>query len=88
MSNAMKYLMRNMNSSVLVSLKTGAWVRGILRAFDKHLNLIVDNAEEMIPVERADGVDLEPHRLGKRILIRGDTVVAISAPNVEEEEVL
>ncbi len=80
MSNAMQYLTRNMNGNVLVSLKNGSWVRGILRAFDNHLNLIVDNAEEMYHVQTSEGVQLKTTRLGKRILIRGDTVVAISTP--------
>ncbi len=78
MSNAMGYLNKNVDENVLVSLKNGSWVRGVLRAFDRHLNLIVDNAEEMMPGQ-GDPVG-SVIRLGKRVLIRGDTVVAISAP--------
>ncbi|HDM91944.1 MAG TPA: RNA-binding protein [Candidatus Korarchaeota archaeon] len=80
MSNAMKYLTKTMNGNVLVSLKNGSWVRGILRAFDNHLNLIVDNAEEMYHVQTSEGTEVRTIRLGKRVLIRGDTVVAISTP--------
>ncbi len=86
MSNAMKYLTKTMNGNVLVSLKNGSWVRGILRAFDNHLNLIVDNAEEMYHVQTSEGTEVRTIRLGKRILIRGDTVVAISTPGGIGEE--
>jgi len=54
---------------VLVKLKGGREVRGILMSFDQHLNLVLDNAEEMR--------ESKVRRLGL-IIVRGDNVVFIS----------
>ncbi len=81
MSNAtLEYLSRSMNTNVLVSVKANFWLRGILRSFDQHLNLIMDEVEAIIAAEE----ESENHviRIGKRVLIRGDNVVAISSPNI------
>lgn len=55
---------------VLIQLKNGIQIRGTLTAFDAHMNLTLDNAEEM------DGMEVK-RKLGK-ILIRGDTVIFVS----------
>jgi small nuclear ribonucleoprotein len=80
MSSAMRYLAKSMNGSVLVILKNGVYVRGILKSYDNHLNLILDNAEEIM--------EGNAKKLGKRVLIRGDNVIAISTQKIEigEEE--
>jgi small nuclear ribonucleoprotein len=58
---------------VLVSLKGGREIRGILQGFDVHMNLVLDKAEE----EQEGRVD----RHGT-LIIRGDNVIYIS-PSVE-----
>ncbi len=83
MSSAMRYLSKSMNSSILVSLKNGVFVRGILRSYDNHLNLILDNAEEIYTTP--DG-ETKQSSIGRRVLIRGDNVIAISTPKIEELE--
>ena len=55
---------------VLIQLKNGMQIRGTLMAFDAHMNLVLDEAEEL------DGVDVK-RKLGK-MLIRGDTVIFVS----------
>lgn len=55
--------------SVYVRLKNGMEIRGKLLAFDIHINLVLDEAEEL-----EDG---EVKRKLGRILIRGDTVVIV-----------
>ena len=55
--------------TVMVELKNSKTIRGTLLAFDIHLNLVMDNAEEL------EGGELS-RKLGK-ILIRGDTVLMI-----------
>ncbi len=82
MSSAMRYLSKSVNTNILVSLKNGIFVRGILRAYDNHLNLILDNAEEIYT--SPDG-ETKQSRIGKRVLIRGDNVIAISTPKIEME---
>ncbi len=83
MSSAMRYLSKSMNASILVSLKNGVFVRGILRSYDNHLNLILDNAEEIYTAP--DG-ETKQSSIGKRVLIRGDNVIVISTPKIEELE--
>jgi small nuclear ribonucleoprotein len=57
------------NSPVVVELKNGSTVRGKLLAFDIHLNVVLDEAEEL-----ENG---EVRRKLGRVLVRGDTVVLI-----------
>jgi len=54
---------------VLVKLKGGREVRGVLRSFDQHLNLVLDDAEELR--------ESKTRKLGL-IIVRGDNVVLIS----------
>jgi len=79
----MRYLTKSMNTNILVSLKNGIFVRGILRSYDNHLNLILDNVEEIYT--SPDG-EVKQNKIGKRVLIRGDNVIAISTPKIEELE--
>jgi small nuclear ribonucleoprotein len=54
---------------VLVSLKGGREIHGVLQGYDVHMNLVLDRAEEMI--------DGEMKQVGT-IIIRGDNVIYIS----------
>jgi small nuclear ribonucleoprotein len=58
---------------VIVSLKGGREIRGILQGYDVHMNLVLDNAEEEI-----NG------NIQKRgtLIVRGDNVIYLS-PSVE-----
>jgi small nuclear ribonucleoprotein len=58
---------------VIVSLKGGREIRGILQGYDVHMNLVLDNAEEEI-----NGVS---QKVGM-LIVRGDNVIYIS-PSVE-----
>ncbi len=57
-------------SMVLVKLRDGTMIRGVLRSYDQHMNLLLDNAEEII----------DPKMSIKRgtVVIRGDTVLFVS----------
>ncbi|MEM3107554.1 MAG: LSm family protein, partial [Candidatus Nitrosotenuis sp.] len=57
---------------VLIKLKGGKTIRGNLRGFDQHMNLLLDGSEE-IPSEG------EAKSIGT-IVVRGDNVVMISPP--------
>ena len=58
------------NKRVIVELKNGKQYIGKLRAFDIHINTVLDDAEE-----RENG---EIKRKVGTIFIRGDTIVLIS----------
>jgi small nuclear ribonucleoprotein len=60
----------SLGNVVLIKLKGGRELRGRLRSFDQHLNLVLEEAEEV----RHDG---ETKKLGL-VLIRGDNVVLVS----------
>ncbi|HOB17176.1 MAG TPA: RNA-binding protein [Candidatus Methanoculleus thermohydrogenotrophicum] len=58
---------------VIISLKGGREIRGILQGYDVHMNLVLDKAEEE--------VDGAVHKLGT-LIVRGDNVIYIT-PSVE-----
>ena len=54
---------------VIVSLKGDRELRGVLQGYDVHMNLVLDQAEEV--------TDSVPHRIGM-LIVRGDNVIYIS----------
>ncbi|HIH85895.1 MULTISPECIES: LSM domain-containing protein [Methanoculleus] len=58
---------------VIISLKGGREIRGILQGYDVHMNLVLDRAEEEV-----DGVT---QKLGT-LIVRGDNVIYIT-PSIE-----
>ncbi|KAG2473211.1 MAG: putative snRNP Sm-like protein [Nitrosopumilales archaeon] len=69
---AVKVLDESINKLVLVKLKGNKTIRGTLLGFDQHMNLLLDQSEE-IPSEG------DTKSLGT-IVVRGDNVVMISPP--------
>jgi small nuclear ribonucleoprotein len=59
-----------LNSNILVKLKGDVEVRGVLTSFDAHMNIVLDNAEEL------KGGELK-RKIGT-VLLRGDTVVFVA----------
>ena len=58
------------NKKVIVELKSGKQYIGTLNAFDIHINVVLDNAEE-----HEDGA--VKRKLGT-LFLRGDTIILIS----------
>ncbi|RXE56913.1 RNA-binding protein [Methanoculleus taiwanensis] len=58
---------------VIISLKGGREIRGVLQGYDVHMNLVLDKAE--------DEVDGQVRKLGT-LIVRGDNVIYIT-PSVE-----
>jgi small nuclear ribonucleoprotein len=63
-------LQQSLHKRVLVEMKGGRSFRGVLDAFDQHLNLVLSNAEEVV----GDQVTPRPGVT----LLRGDSIVYIS----------
>ncbi|MDD3622719.1 MAG: RNA-binding protein [Methanofollis sp.] len=58
---------------VIIALKGGREIRGILQGYDVHLNLVLDRAEEEVEGQ------VEKHGT---VIVRGDNVIYIS-PSIE-----
>lgn len=69
-AEATSMLNESLGYMVLVKLKGGKEVRGVLKSFDQHLNIVLENAEELVP-------DKDARKLGT-IIVRGDNVVIVS----------
>ena len=69
-SRPLDVLGKALNSQVLIKLKGGREFRGVLESFDMHMNLVLNDAEELENGESS-------RRLGV-VLIRGDNIVYIS----------
>ena len=69
---ATKILDDSLEKIVLVRLRGGKKLRGKLKGFDQHLNLVLDETDDITDVENAK-------KLGA-IIVRGDNVVIISPP--------
>jgi len=65
-------LEESLDKIVLVRLKGGRSLRGKLKGFDQHLNLVLEDAEDTTDAENVK-------KLGS-IIVRGDNVVIISPP--------
>lgn len=69
-SRPLDVLGKSLNTQVLIELKGGREFRGLLKSFDMHMNLVLNEAEELEGGETSK-------RLGI-VLIRGDNIVYIS----------
>ena len=67
-----KILEESLGKIVLVRLRGGRKLRGKLKGFDQHLNLVLEETEDTTDIENVK-------KLGA-IIVRGDNVVIISPP--------
>jgi len=69
---AVKVLDESVGKVVLIKLKGGKVIRGALQGFDQHMNLSLENAEEV-------SEDGKSNTLGT-VVVRGDNIIMISPP--------
>ncbi len=67
-----KILEESLGKIVLVRLKGGKSIRGRLKGFDQHLNLVLDETQDTTNTENVKQLGL--------IIVRGDNVILISPP--------
>ncbi len=60
----------SLNNTVIVGLKGGVEFRGMMVAYDVHMNIVLEKAEQLVDGEVKKGVGT--------ILLRGDSVTYIS----------
>ncbi|RLG09989.1 MAG: RNA-binding protein [Thaumarchaeota archaeon] len=73
---SLKILSESLGNTVLVRLRSGRILRGILQGYDQHMNLVLEQAEELSSdnsIQRRLGV----------IVVRGDNVIMVS-PTIKE----
>ncbi|MCS7097184.1 MAG: LSm family protein [Candidatus Methanomethylicia archaeon] len=68
-STTNEILLKSLGKMVYVKLKGEKVIRGLLKSFDQHLNLVLENAEEI--------EDNSTKVLGT-LIIRGDNIILIS----------
>lgn len=67
-----KILEDSIGKIVLVRLRSGKSIRGRLKGFDQHLNLVLDETQDTTSAENVKQLGL--------IIVRGDNVILISPP--------
>jgi len=65
-------LEESLGKTVLVRLKGGKSLRGKLKGYDQHLNLVLEETEDTTSAENVKKLGL--------LIIRGDNVILISPP--------
>lgn len=70
-SKPFDFLNNSINKNVLVLMKGNIRVRGKLKAFDVHMNIVLEDAEKL------NEDDSVAQKFGK-VIIRGDTIILVS----------
>jgi small nuclear ribonucleoprotein len=73
----MELLQKSIGSQVLVELKGRKKLKGRLRGYDQHLNLILEDAEEITFDLESETDSVEQI---ETVIVRGDNVVLVSPP--------
>ncbi|MEM4375150.1 MAG: LSm family protein [Nitrososphaerota archaeon] len=67
---SLKVLSKSLGNMVLVRLRNGKILRGLLQGYDQHMNIVLDDADEIV-------TENESNKLGT-IVVRGDNIIMIS----------
>lgn len=72
-----RFLEENLGRKVLVRLRSGELLRGVLESFDRHLNLVIDETVKL--------GDQDDTILSGRVMLRGSNVVTVSISKTRDE---
>lgn len=67
-----RVLEQSLGKTVLIKLRGGRTLRGMLEGFDQHVNLVLKDAENISDPDNVETIGT--------IILRGDNVVMISPP--------
>lgn len=67
-----RVLERSLGKTVLIKVRGGKTLRGVLEGFDQHVNLVLKDAENVSDPMRSEVIGM--------IVLRGDNVIMISPP--------
>ena len=79
MSRPLDVLTAALNKVVILKVRGHREIRGILRSYDPHLNLYLEDAEMIHPPNKETNEESDIEQLGN-IILRGDNVILISPP--------
>ena len=69
---AVKVLDESLEKVILIKLKGGKMIRGTLKGYDQHMNLLLEASQELFEENKSNDLGT--------IVVRGDNVVIISPP--------
>ncbi|MEM2760430.1 MAG: LSm family protein [Nitrososphaerales archaeon] len=69
---AVKVLDESLERVILIKLKGGKMIRGTLKGYDQHMNLLLEASQELLEENKSNDLGT--------IVVRGDNVVIISPP--------
>jgi len=75
---SIKVLNEYVNKVLLIKLRNIQTIRGILKSFDKHMNLVLEKSEDVL----SEG---QSKSLGS-IILRGDNILTISLLSTQSSE--
>lgn len=75
------YLKESLNKVILIKVKRNRLFRAKLMSFDEHLNIYIENAEQIFEYQDEEGNIREEHEDLGAIVIRGDNIIFINLSN-------
>ena len=77
------YLKNSINKIILIKVKRNRLFRARLMSFDEHLNIYIENAEQLFEYQDEEGNVREEHENLGSIVIRGDNIIFINLANAD-----
>ncbi|MFW9879352.1 MAG: LSM domain-containing protein, partial [Candidatus Thorarchaeota archaeon] len=75
------YLKDSLNKVILIKVKRNRLFRAKLMSFDEHLNIYIEDAEQLFEYQDDEGNIREEHENLGDIVIRGDNIIFINLSN-------